>query len=181
MGFTMLLLGTQAQATLILTADSPSLIPGPACEDTTACGENNTKDIRTFIEDEYSVLELYKSEVDDGESGAFAGFYDTSFSNSLEGSSDALITFTGDEGESINCPDCYLLVKDGNHEPAWYLFDIGIWKGAVDIYLTGFRPDNGTASHIAIYGAERNIPEPGTLALLGLGLAFMGVTRRKVK
>ena len=68
-----------------------------------------------------------------------------------------------------------MLVKDGDNCPVWYLFDISGWDGVSDINLTGFWPGQGAISHVAIY----SVPEPGTLALLAIGLAGAGLSRRK--
>lgn len=181
MGFAMLLLGTQAQALLITPYD---------CGTTYSCitGDNtDNAEIVSFIEVMYGVTELYKSNVSENpadlgfgiDEKAFASEYDTVFANSTTDPQDAWISFVG--SSSIDCPDCYLLVKDGNHSPAWYLYDIGMWNGEDDIHLEGFWPYGGAISHIAIFGNSYNLPEPGILALLGLGLIVMVATRRKAK
>lgn len=188
MGFAMLLLATQAQA-LLITPSTTSLVPD-GCGGDAAClaaaSSTSASVIRTYIEDTYDVVELYKSESgaasgEGDDEGAFAGVYDTEFANSTTDPEDAWIEFVGDAGDEISCPDCYLLVKDGNHQPAWYLFDIGTWDGMEDIHLEDFWLGGGAISHIAIYGGEHNVPEPGILALLGLGLVGIFVSRRKVK
>lgn len=195
MGFAMLLLGTQAQA-LLITPSTTSLVPGVACtsvtpDGATACASNDANTIDEFIVDMYGVTALYKSDVpgekdasypsENGiDGGAFAGSYDTVFANTITDPSTASITFNIGS-DSIDCPDCYLLVKDGNQNPAWYLFDIGTWNGEATIDLSGFWPYQGAISHVAIYGGEQTVPEPGILALLGLGLVGMVASRRKVK
>ena len=48
--------------------------------------------------------------------------------------------------------------------------------------MSGFWPAQGAISHVGIYGGgdgTYELPEPGTLGLLGLGLFGMGVMRRK--
>lgn len=185
MGFAFLMLGTQAQALLLTPSDAD--LWGD---------ETSASEIVSIIEGLYGVTELYKSNVRDkndldygtDSSGidekAFAGSYDTVFTNSLTDPSDAWLTYNAGTS-SIACPDCYLLVKDGDHNPAWYLFDLttdtGTWNGTDDIHLEGFWPDGGAISHIAIFGREQSVPEPGILALLGLGLVGMIVSRRKAK
>lgn len=126
---------------------------------------------------------LYKAEVnEDGptvESGSFAGSYDTTFSNTPTDPSDALIDYIS--GAAIACPECILLVKDGNQSPAQYLFNIGSWNGTEDLNLQGFWPNNGAISNVAIWGAPptRQVAEPATLALLGLGLLTAAAMRRR--
>ncbi|HXF45186.1 MAG TPA: PEP-CTERM sorting domain-containing protein [Burkholderiaceae bacterium] len=126
---------------------------------------------------------LYKADVsDDGppsESGPYAGSYQTTFSNTASDPSNALIDYIS--GLAIVCPECFLVVKDGNQTPAQYLFDIGSWNGTDDLSLSGFWPDQGAISNVAIWGAPaRQVSAPGTMALFGLALAGLGfVLRRK--
>jgi len=116
---------------------------------------------------------LYKQDLDPAEEdGSFA----SSYTSNLGDNGGTIIWDIG--FSSISDPD-WFFVKDGAHDPVWYLFDISGWNGTDTISLSGFWTGNGGAiSHVAIYGS---IPEPGTLALLGLGLLGMGLRRRKVK
>jgi PEP-CTERM motif len=60
------------------------------------------------------------------------------------------------------------------------VFDISSWNGTESIDLQGFWPNRGAISNVAIWGAETtSVPEPASLALLGLGLIGMGAMRRK--
>jgi hypothetical protein len=135
------------------------------------------------LTDDGSLTLLYKQDVGGGESGSFAGSYTTEFFNTPDDPADATISFDG--GSAIVCGVCYLVIKDGNGPPTYYMIDLTAlgWDGEEDIILTGFWPDQGAISHIAIWGTpgDTSVPEPGTLGLLGLGLAGMaaGLRRRR--
>lgn len=140
-------------------------------------------------------LELYKQNVGGGgDTGGFAGSYQTTFSNTANDPQDAFIDYIS--GQPLNCAaasnDCYLLVKDGAQTPAAYLFNLaGLWNGTDNLYLRGFWPTNGAISHIAFYGngddggcttpggCTPEIPEPGTVALLGAALFAAAAARRR--
>ena len=124
--------------------------------------------------------ELYKSEVGGGEFGPLAGSYETLFFNTVTDPKDAFITYTGGSFISDNP---FLLVKDGNHEPAWYLFDLGDlgWDGMDTLELEDFWPGNGAISHVTLYGGSNPVPEPATMLLFGIGLIGLAGMSRKTR
>ena len=127
-----------------------------------------------------SSTELYKQEVGGTESGSLAGSYQTTFFNTALDPSDALIEYVG--GPYIDTTSgAFLLVKDGDQSPAWYLFDLTAlgWDGIADLDLQGFWPNQGAISHVALYGGATTVPEPGTLLLLGSGLVGLALYGRK--
>ena len=136
-----------------------------------------------------TTTELYKSDFDDmKESGPFAGSYTTVYnefatlSPVAKDPSGATISYDG--GSFIYADPLYLLVKDGNGPPVWYLFDLtGKWNGTEMITLSSFWPGDvsGAISHVAIYGKEAPIPEPATMLLFGTGLAGLAAVGRRRK
>lgn len=191
MSFSLLLLGTQAQALLITANDCSALGGSITCTTGTETSEAAIRDAITAM---YGLDQLYKQNVGDpGDTGDFASSYVTEFLLEPNDPSRATITYVPGE-EAITCPECLLLVKDGNQDPAWFLFNIGdIWDGIETIGLDYFwiddprtdviEPHQGSISHISIYGSgtPTDAPEPQILALLGIGLIGVFLTRRKVK
>lgn len=131
------------------------------------------------------IEELFKTDVGGGDSGLFADDYTTEFFNSPTDPQEATITWDGSPSDFISNAG-YLLVKDGNQTPAWYVFDLNAlgWDGMETIFLNDFWPSNGAISHVAIYGGQggTTIPEPTTMILFGSGLVGLsGLARRKKK
>lgn len=169
-------------------AGTLNLSPGACAEEVVVCwtisGDNSQPDagdLAAIIGGGITVddlNQLYKSEFDTGdEFGPFSDDYNTAYADN--GPEDAWITWL--EGDSIDCSEgCFLVVKDGNHAPSVYIFDISAWNGTDTIDLTGFWADKGAISNVSIWGGDSStVPEPGTLTLFGLGLIGMGLMRRR--
>jgi hypothetical protein len=172
---------------LTITGPSPSDNIASGTPDPIAWGPAaGTSIIEAYIRANYGVGDLlYKSEsgaasglgVDEG---TFAGSYKTTFSNTATDPSDALIKYVS--GTVITGNPIYLLVKDGDSNPGWYLYSLN-WNGTEDIILDDFwvNPEQGGISQISLYGSGRtNVPDGGTTAaLLGLGVIGLAAVRRK--
>ena len=165
-----------ALTTLVTPAYALSISPG---DEILSGPETGVPKIEaTIIAAGYSIgTELYKDDVGGVESGAFAGSYSTTYNLDF---SEVTIEWTGGDFISDNP---FLLVKDGNQNPAWYLFDLGTlaldWTGMEDLVLTDFWPGNGAISHVALYGGSTPVPEPATMLLFGLGLLGIAGLGRK--
>ncbi|MFH7320724.1 PEP-CTERM sorting domain-containing protein [Desulfurivibrio sp. D14AmB] len=130
-------------------------------------------------------VELYKADFNPAmpptESGALAGSYSTTFSPDTEDPTSATINYLG--GDYVG-PNAYALVKDGNNNPGWYLFDLTAagWDGMEVLQFDGFWAGGpGSISHIALYGESTPVPEPATMLLFGAGLAGLaGLGRRRL-
>ena len=168
-------IASNAWATINL---SPGLTVG-GCSDG---NQTSTNLIETYINTNCGVPlpNLYKADVGAPvvESGAFAGAYSTVFSSTPSDPSAATITFNGGAGSNIMASSpVFILVKDGNQIPAWYLFQTA-WNGQETIELSGFWPQQGAISHVAIYGTH--VPDGGTtVILLGGALVGLQAMRRK--
>jgi len=163
-----------------------SLTPGGANWTTNDNSNLNGAAVASLVGTSSVLRLLYKMNVGGAEDGTFAGSYSTVFANTSSDPQDATITYDGSPDLFITCPNCYLVVKDGNQNPAQYLFDIGTWNGMDTFSLTGFWPQQGAISNVAIWGASTNggtpplsIPEPGALLLMGAGLMGLGLVRRR--
>jgi hypothetical protein len=126
------------------------------------------------------LIEVYKQNVGGPEVGSLASSYTTAFSNTPSDPSDATITYVGTPG-AITDPADYLLVKDGNQTPAWYLFDLTGWNGEDTIQMSGFWPNQGAISHVTLYSGRTTtrVPDNGaTLVSLGIALLGLGSVRK---
>lgn len=168
-------------------ADTVTITPGTALK---SGDQNNNPGVLNAVAESigYKPSSLYK--FDGTASGSFASSYNTVFFNTADDPSDATITYV--TGQPFLAGDLYLIVKDGNHRPAWYLFNLSNlrdvlvngttysnyrWNGQDTLSLEGFWPGGGAISYVGIVG--RPVPEPGALLLLGLGLLAAGLTARR--
>jgi len=183
-------LGAQAA---VLHVNPPINCLGPSCFTT---NENGGHDTAAFSQLSGLTL-LYKAEsgdplsaTPDKEEGTLKYSYSTEFLFSNEDEyTGAKITYDG--GPAVDCSvHCYLVVKDGEHEPARYLFDLALspyeWDGVMVLNITGFWQNGvrgsdgkGSISHVAIYGDISEIPVPAAFWLFGTALiGFIGISRR---
>ena len=187
LGAGLLLVGLNAQATpLVLTpGDCITGIGGNCWTSADNSGWDADK-VETLSGTGLELFLAYKGDADgDPDEGYGEAWYDTTFENSNE---DALIEWDDSGVEKIIGDEIYLLVKDGIHDPAVYLFDISTWDGEMAIDLNGFWTGSGVGgsiSHVAIFAGvigggtpPTGIPEPNIIFLLGLGLAGLGAARR---
>ncbi|MEW4487474.1 PEP-CTERM sorting domain-containing protein [Thalassoglobus sp. JC818] len=165
-------LGTgRAEADLTITPLTPAFATGP---------ETSQAQINVILDGLIgNSTELYKSDEETGTvSGPFASSYTTTYSNPVGDPGNALIEYVS--GPKLTTAN-YLLVKDGNQDPAWYLFAIN-WDGMMDISIEDFWPGNGAISHVALYQGDpfNTVPEPTTFALWGVaGIAGLVARRRR--
>lgn len=132
---------------------------------------------------------------DGASSGTHSSSYTTTFSNSANDPKDFDITWSTQNPLSyINDTRVFLVVKNGNHNPNQYIFEIsrtgGIlnpgWDGKSTIQGRGFWLNGGAISHIAIFGNQIPrpsdgpfVPEPATIALFATGLVCLAFRRQR--
>lgn len=174
--FLCVLLGFAAQASALLITQPVSV---PAFGVVAYGDDNGQAAINTAIAPYLGgAVELYKKNSDGSEVDPLSGSYDTTFDSEF---SDATITYTG--GEIVG-PPAFLLVKDGNQSPNWYLFGLTIlgWNGTDTIEVQDFWTGNGSISHVTLYGTTSSVPEPATILLFGAGLlGLAGFGKKKFK
>jgi hypothetical protein len=157
---------TSASLTCWTTTENRNLGSSAAIE--TAFGVSFDTDLTLY----------YKDEVGGSEFGTFASSYSTSYANSANEPADADITYGS--GASISCPECYLLVKDGNNDPAQYLIRLSGWNGTDMLELRNFWIGvQGGISHVQILGNVSPVPVPAAFWLFGTALiGFIGFSSR---
>lgn len=127
--------------------------------------------------------ELYKATPGSSDAGSLSGSYSTIFNGDESGG-----TITYGSGNIVSST-AYMLVKDGNHNPMWYFYNLSAlgWNGTDSLVLSGFWPQQGSISHVTLYGTSKTpptsttpgVPDGGTtLALLGGSLVGLGSLRR---
>ena len=103
---------------------------------------------------------------------------ETAFVNTVTGESFATGTqIDGGGGDLTITTDAeYILIKIGT-EPNYVL--IHNTDGLQEFDWTALAGQGAGLSHYLLFGATTTVPEPGILALLGVGLALVGFTRRR--
>lgn len=152
-----------------------TLAPGDEITNGTIEGTGNfnpkADDVEGWLNLDFDLTSCYKDE-SDGEEGNLAGSYSTDIDFNSDPSGGTISWDGGDKVDGI----AYLIVKNGNHAPYWYVFDISVpgeWDGMMDIELSGFWPQGGAISHVEIVcGPSHEIPTP---AALPAGLALLGL------
>jgi hypothetical protein len=174
---------TAGAAYVITPIDTPDCPSAPCLE---ALGNDTSQnDIDDIIAPLLgSAVELYKANDQDPpapptESGSAAAWYETTFDPAGDPEDADITHVTGQP--SIGGIPIFLLVKDGNQEPAWYLFNISDWNGTETIEVRNFWPQQGGISHVTIYGGT-SVPDGGvTLMLLGCALVGVETLRRRFR
>ena len=178
--------GATAQAALVdITLTPADCNVGFNCWTSNDPANPKTSDIETLVGTGSTLTSLYKQDVGaSSDSGTFKDSYTTTFSNSATDPEDALIQL--DPGATpITCGECFLLVKDGNHQPSLYVFALTAANDMINsIDLQDFWPKGGAISHVEIMGPLNGgrippVPLPAAFWLFGTALiGFASIARR---
>ncbi|MCA8927357.1 MAG: hypothetical protein KDC18_04755 [Alphaproteobacteria bacterium] len=175
-----------SQGAQALVIDAATLSP----TDIAASGdENGTSQILAAI-DQMGIdvgTEFYKDNVSSGEEKTLAGSYETVFSHTDSHPTYATITYGSG---LIVGPTAWLLIKDGNASPNWYLFDLThefLWDGKETIEARNFFAGQGSISHVSLFGSgavhpgpdDQAVNEPATLGAMGLGVLACGAVLQR--
>jgi len=168
---------------MVLSASAVPMLITAGVTPTVMQGDNNSQaQINALIAPIVGGDFLYKGVPNGTEEGSFKESYSTLWNLSDLTPESFAIRYDG----GFSFTPSYLLVKDGNASPNWYLYDVQGWN--FTIYGRGFFPNQGSISHVSVYGRtcpkppENQVPDGGaTATLLGLACAGMAIAKRRTR